>query len=90
LASAIAAPKERFTASLRFSDLPQTLMAAYHPDNRRTVNDNHTQSEQGLALDAFGTLFNKRDYEAATHFWSVTRGIPGRHPVRRAASADQT
>ena len=27
---------------------------------------------KALVLGAFDTLFNKRDYEAATHFWSDT------------------
>ncbi|HZZ23605.1 MAG TPA: nuclear transport factor 2 family protein [Roseiarcus sp.] len=27
---------------------------------------------KALVLEAFDTLFNKRDYEAATHFWSDT------------------
>jgi hypothetical protein len=47
--------------SLRSYDLQQTLITAYHLKN-------HTQS----VLEAFDTLFNKRDYEAAARLWSDT------------------
>ena len=33
---------------------------------------NTPRQNKSLAVEAFDTLFNKRDYEAAAHFWSDT------------------
>jgi hypothetical protein len=32
--------------------------------------DNRAESKKALVLEAFNTLFNKRDYDAAETFWS--------------------
>ena len=34
------------------------------------MTTNTEESNKALVLEAFDTLFNKRDYEAATRFWS--------------------
>jgi predicted SnoaL-like aldol condensation-catalyzing enzyme len=34
------------------------------------VNQNQESKNKALVLEAFDTLFNKRDYPAAEHFWS--------------------
>ncbi len=31
---------------------------------------------KALVLEAFDTLFNKRDYVAAEHYWSPKSGLP--------------
>jgi hypothetical protein len=38
--------------------------------------DNRAESKKAFVLEAFNTLFNKRDYDAAETFWSpgYTRG----------------
>ncbi|MFZ0151743.1 MAG: hypothetical protein WCB70_15020 [Xanthobacteraceae bacterium] len=33
---------------------------------------NTPRQNKSLVVEAFDTLFNKRDYEAAAHFWSDT------------------
>ena len=35
-----------------------------------TMSDTIQQKNKALVLDAFDTLFNKRDYAAAENFWS--------------------
>jgi predicted SnoaL-like aldol condensation-catalyzing enzyme len=35
-----------------------------------TVNDSKTENNKAIVLEAFDTLFNKRDYTAAERFWS--------------------
>jgi predicted SnoaL-like aldol condensation-catalyzing enzyme len=34
------------------------------------MNDSRSKSNKAIVLDAFETLFNKRDYTAAERFWS--------------------
>jgi predicted SnoaL-like aldol condensation-catalyzing enzyme len=34
------------------------------------MSQSKTEKNKALVLEAFGTLFNKRDYEAAERFWS--------------------
>jgi predicted SnoaL-like aldol condensation-catalyzing enzyme len=35
-----------------------------------TVNDSKAENNKAIVLEAFDTLFNKRDYTAAERFWS--------------------
>jgi hypothetical protein len=63
--SAIAAPTgASSTAFSRFGDF-----AARHGHLALGLT---ARSDKTLVLEAFDTLFNKRDYEAAAHFWSDT------------------
>jgi predicted SnoaL-like aldol condensation-catalyzing enzyme len=34
------------------------------------MSDSETEKNKAIVLDAFDTLFNKRDYDAAERFWS--------------------
>ena len=34
------------------------------------MNDSKAENNKAIVLEAFDTLFNKRDYTAAEHFWS--------------------
>jgi hypothetical protein len=40
------------------------------------------QSNKALVLEAFDTLFNKRDYAAAERFWSPSYIQHSTHPAR--------
>jgi hypothetical protein len=35
-----------------------------------TMSDSQAENNKAIVLDAFETLFNKRDYAAAERFWS--------------------
>jgi predicted SnoaL-like aldol condensation-catalyzing enzyme len=37
---------------------------------RNQMSDSKTEKNKAIVLEAFDTLFNKRDYAAATRFWS--------------------
>src|SRR6202047_1226661 len=61
------------TASWRRATRSQRLWSRSKPP-RIEINMPKTTLEQNkaLVLEAFDTLFNKRDYEAAARFWSDT------------------
>ena len=42
------------------------------------------EKNKSLVLEAFDTLFNKRDYKAAEKFWSPNYIQHGAHPMRLA------
>ena len=37
---------------------------------RKTMSDLSAEKNKAIVLEAFDTLFNKRDYTAAERFWS--------------------
>jgi predicted SnoaL-like aldol condensation-catalyzing enzyme len=37
---------------------------------RKTMSDSNAEKNKAIVLEAFDTLFNKRDYTAAERFWS--------------------
>jgi predicted SnoaL-like aldol condensation-catalyzing enzyme len=37
---------------------------------RKTMSDSNAEKSKAIVLEAFDTLFNKRDYTAAERFWS--------------------
>jgi predicted SnoaL-like aldol condensation-catalyzing enzyme len=37
---------------------------------RKTMSNSNAEKNKGIVLDAFDTLFNKRDYTEAERFWS--------------------
>ena len=39
--------------------------------NKLEMSQSQTEKNKALVLEAFDTLFNKRDYEAAARFWSA-------------------
>ena len=43
---------------------------AFDPDRVDAIEIDSEESNKALVLEAFDTLFNKRDYEAAARFWS--------------------
>ena len=43
---------------------------AASPTERKNMTTKTEESNKALVLEAFDTLFNKRDYEAAARFWS--------------------
>ena len=46
------------------------------------MNQTIESKNKALVLEAFDTLFNKRDYAAAERYWS-----PALHPAQRAHSS---
>jgi hypothetical protein len=69
--------KRNETLPLRF--LTQFVARAHIPRRKATLDSScrqedemsqSTEKNKALVLAAFDTLFNKRDYAAAEHFWS--------------------
>jgi predicted SnoaL-like aldol condensation-catalyzing enzyme len=41
------------------------------PERKKTMSQTQQEKNKALVLEAFDTLFNKRDYEAAERYWSL-------------------
>ena len=51
---------------------PKTLIVqdGVLPERKKTMSQTQQEKNKALVLEAFGTLFNKRDYVAAERYWS--------------------
>lgn len=47
------------------------LPRAVHTNKGEVMIQTTAQQNKDIVLEAFDTLFNKRDYSAAEHFWSA-------------------